>query len=311
MARTPRTTPAATPYQRPLVAPARKRIAHPAAPLQRSLLPMPNPPSPPPDDAIEQLANYAQRLNRLGYRQASVPKLQEIISKKPHYLPYIDRALMEYQANPMCKQWLETTFGKPEPGDTEAERIAAALPPAPPVSEQAAQPPTPSQTPLPTSTPTHRRSEHFYAKSAALCLDLNLDGPTPKLFLDAASASAPGHYDWQNKTTLMLSYTDAAQLLLVATGHLQTFESRYHGEAKGVSFKATDQGASLYAVVTAKGAGLRAVPVTAADRLRLADQCLALLQAIHPSRSLADWLLILPATVLPRSAPSSSDNQPV
>jgi hypothetical protein len=89
--------------------------------------------------------------------------------------------------------------------------------------------------------------------------------------LEAAAATAPKAYAWQDKLTLQFTSRELPQVLAVLMGWLPSYRVSNHGEAndKGCSFE-NQQGGKLFVSVW-QGKSARAVPVMAPDVFPVMD----------------------------------------
>lgn len=238
----------------------------------------------------EVITHLTRRLLKRNFRVSKLD-VETVLQTKSDHLAKVERALTEWDQNPMARQWLAKQFGAPVnlPADTPAAD------------------PSPSPDAVP---PVRRVGCHVYAASAAASLELssNPDG-LPSLFLDAALTTGQARsYDWANKITVMLSQTEALQLFAVLIGRVSSCKGEYHGVDRDKGFTIEDQGGHLFLKLTAAGVPPRALPVNGSGALAMADVCTAYLQALRRDRSLADWISLLDLTLV-RLAKAAAEEQ--
>lgn len=136
-------------------------------------------------------------------------------------------------------------------------------------------------------------SLHVYAGSAALTWSANVTRQSvPTAMLEAAKATGPRAYDWDNKCCVQLTVDELPAVTAVFLGLASQCEYKNHGVEHDKGFSVQHQGDKVFVRVFAKNF-CAAVPVAPTDCFHVAGFLLRRLQARHPEldqRAIIDLL---------------------
>lgn len=135
-----------------------------------------------------------------------------------------------------------------------------------------------------------------YGGKAALCFEADVTrGGVPTIALDAASSTGPRSYNWGQKTRIQMTRAELPVVAAVLLGARQSCEFSSHGADKTKGFSMERQGTKVFTKVFEKGAGVKAVPMEAADAFFVTSLFLLQIRKISP------WLDASSAIALVRS----------
>jgi len=222
-----------------------------------------NPPAPDMGEVRDLHLNLVRRLVALRH-SASLDMIEKHLASNPNHATRLNQALESYEAKAAARAWVDEHYGP----------AAAAVP------ERKRDP---------------RDSLHIYGRMAAASLELGSREDVPVIVVDAALAmtGVQRRYNWQDKVSLTLSFSESCEMLLVMLGERSKAEVRYHGSARDKSIDLTLQPPNVAMRVVAAGVGPRMVPITPRNRLAAADLLLRYLHRLSPERSQTEWLALL------------------
>ncbi|MCB1810543.1 MAG: hypothetical protein KDK04_02295 [Candidatus Competibacteraceae bacterium] len=130
-----------------------------------------------------------------------------------------------------------------------------------------------------------REQCRVYGGKAALCVESDdTRHGEPTLRIEAAVATAPKQYDWNQKITVQLTREELPMVTATVLGLLGKCECKNHGPENDKGLEVIHQGGNLFVRVFQKGQSVRAIPVNASDTYYLAALCL------RQCRKAAPWL---------------------